>query len=125
MQQTNVWAVVIAQHEAWKASWCKIKHDVSKFVGVFASVVALNESGTSQEDTLQKALDLYRVKQGKNQSFSFLYYWLILRELPRLSDNRDEVKKITQMKRPNMTESVDVDYSTIRAVESRHMSANT
>jgi hypothetical protein len=92
---------------------------------VFASVVALNESGTSQEDTLQKALDLYRVKQGKNQSFSFLHYWLILRELPRLSDNREEVKKITPMKRPNTAESVNVDYSTIRAVESRHMSANT
>jgi len=44
------------------ASCCKIKHDVSKFVGVFASVVALNESGTLQEDTLEKALDLYRVK---------------------------------------------------------------
>jgi hypothetical protein len=93
---------------------------------VFASVVALNESGTSQEDTLQKALDLYRVKQGKNQPFSFLHYWLILRELLRLSDNnRDEVKKITPMKRPNTAESVNVDYSTIRAVESRHMSANT
>jgi hypothetical protein len=57
MQQTNLWAVVIAQLRV-----VKIKHDVSKFVGVFASVVALNESGTLQEDTLQKALDLYRVK---------------------------------------------------------------
>jgi hypothetical protein len=62
MQQTNLCAVVIDQHEAWKPSWCTIKHDVSKFVGIFASVVALNESGTSQEDTLQKALYLCRVK---------------------------------------------------------------
>jgi hypothetical protein len=55
MQQTNLWAVVIDQHDAWKASWCTIKHDVSKFVGVFASVVALNESGTLQEDHITKS----------------------------------------------------------------------
>jgi hypothetical protein len=45
--------------------WGLIKHDVTKFCGNYQTIVALNESGTSSEDTLQKALELFKSKYPK------------------------------------------------------------
>lgn len=33
-----------------------IKHDVSKFIGIYKSVESFNESGTSSEDAVSRAL---------------------------------------------------------------------
>jgi hypothetical protein len=48
-----------------ETKWGLIKHDVVKFCGVYKSVVALNESGTSAQDVLERSLELYKVKHPK------------------------------------------------------------
>ena len=48
-----------------ETKWGVIKHDVSKFCGVYKSILLLRESGTSAEDVLHCALDLYKVRHPK------------------------------------------------------------
>ena len=59
-----------------------IKHDVAKFLGVYLHVLKLQESGTSLEDVLQRALELYRVKHPKQQGFLYIHCWTILKDVP-------------------------------------------
>ena len=37
-----------------------MKHDVVKFCGVYKSVLSCRESGTSLDDILEQALELYK-----------------------------------------------------------------
>ena len=62
---------------AWslETKWGAIKHDVAKFVAVHSQVLNLKESGTSLEDVLQRALELYRVKHPQQQGFLYIYCW--------------------------------------------------
>jgi hypothetical protein len=75
-----------------ETKWGVIKHDVAKFCGVYKYVVALNESITSAEDVLERALELYKVKHPKQLSFNFLYCWLLLKDVPRWWDSPTEVQ---------------------------------
>ncbi|KAH8947281.1 hypothetical protein BDL97_11G032300 [Sphagnum fallax] len=72
--------------------WGLIKHDVAKFF-------ALNESGTSSEDTLQKVLELFNSKHPKQNAFAFIHCWLILKDVLRWSKTKKEtqVKSTTNM----------------------------
>lgn len=101
--------------------WGIIKHDTVKFVGCYEEVLmstANNESGSSSsfslEEKLQKALELYKLKHPKGQSFLFIHCWLILRDVPRWAESREDSKKaITPqtplpMKRPAGSLSADV-----------------
>jgi hypothetical protein len=57
-----------------ETKWGIIKYDVAKFCGCDNFVIALNESRSFQEDTLQKALELYKLKDLKHQSFTFISF---------------------------------------------------
>jgi hypothetical protein len=84
---------------------------VLKSVGVYASVVVLNKSGVSQEDTILKVQDFYLAMQRMNQAFSFLHCWLILREVP--------CWKITLMRQPLVAAAMDInDNPMIKVSES-------
>ncbi len=48
-----------------ETKWGLIKHDVAKFCGNYHTIVALNESGTFNKDTLQKAFELFKSKTSK------------------------------------------------------------
>ena len=48
-----------------ETKWGVIKHDVSKFCGIYKSVLSLNQSGTSPKDVLDRSLDLYKVRHPK------------------------------------------------------------
>lgn len=67
-----------------ESKWGTIKHDVSIFVGCHASV---ENSGSSVEDVIEKALELYRLKHPKGGSFLHLHCWRILHEVPQWCDN--------------------------------------
>ena len=56
-----------------ETKWGIIKHDVSKFCGVYKSVLSLNQSSTFPEDVLDRSLDLYKVRHLKQQSFLFVH----------------------------------------------------
>ena len=69
-----------------ETKWGVIKHDVSKFCGVYKSILLLRESGTSGEDVLDRALDLYKVRHPKQQPFVFVHCWRLLKDVPRWAD---------------------------------------
>jgi hypothetical protein len=75
-----------------ETKWGLIKHDVAKFYGIYNLVFALNESGTSSQDVLERALELYKVKHPKQLSFVFLHCWLLLKDVPRWWDSPSEVQ---------------------------------
>jgi len=56
---------------------------VAKLCGNYQTIVALNESGTSNEDTLQKVLELFNSKHRKQNAFVFVHCWLILKDVLR------------------------------------------
>jgi hypothetical protein len=72
---------------------------VAKFCGNYRTVVALNESGTSNEDTLQKAFELFKSKHSKHNAFVFIHCWLIFKDMPRWLETKEKSKKVTSMKR--------------------------
>jgi hypothetical protein len=60
----------------------------------------LNELGNSIEDTLHKALKLYKLKHPKNLGFCFIHCWLLLKDVPRWNDLREDFKRTLAMKCP-------------------------
>jgi hypothetical protein len=54
-----------------ETKWGVIKHDITKFIGHYETMVALCESRTSTKDILQKTLELNKSKHIQNQSFFF------------------------------------------------------
>jgi hypothetical protein len=84
-----------------------IRHDVSKFGGCYAQVERLNMSGTNAEDTLEKALELYKIKAAKNSDFLFLHCWWLLKDAPKWADGFGGAKKTTPTKRSRAAEGSD------------------
>jgi len=60
----------------------------------------LNKLGSSIEDTLHKALKLYKLKHLKNLELCFIHCWLLLKDVLRWSDLLEDFKKTLAMKRP-------------------------
>jgi hypothetical protein len=54
-----------------ECKWSCIKHDVSKFIGIFVQVQKVNKSGSNASDTLKRAHELYRIKHAKGFDFGF------------------------------------------------------
>ncbi|KAG0572072.1 hypothetical protein KC19_VG065600 [Ceratodon purpureus] len=81
-----------------------IRHDVSKFGGCYAQVERLNVSGTNTDNTLEKALDLYKIKAAKNSDFQFLHCWWVLKDSPKWADG---AKTTTPAKRARAAEGSD------------------
>jgi hypothetical protein len=76
-----------------ETKWGAIKHDIAKFIGVHSQVLGCRQSGTSSDDLLQNALELYKVKHPKQQSFIFLHCWLVLKDVPRWMETPGEVRQ--------------------------------
>jgi len=70
-----------------KIKWGIIKHDVAKFIGNYIVVFMLCESRIGFENTLHKALDLYKTKHPKHQVFTYLHAWYVLKEIPQSRAN--------------------------------------
>jgi hypothetical protein len=58
-------------HRSLETKLDTIKHDVSKFIGVYSQVMRLNRSGTSAANTLRMAHDLYKQRNEKGSVFAF------------------------------------------------------
>ncbi|XXQ32281.1 No apical meristem-associated C-terminal domain-containing protein [Plasmodiophora brassicae] len=71
-----------------QTKWGTVQRDVSKFVGSYASVNALDESGTNEEEQTEKALKLYQQTHPKNAQFAYLHCWRVLRTVPKWQDLR-------------------------------------
>ena len=84
-----------------------IRHDVSKFGGCYTQVERLNMSGTNSEDTLEKALELYKIKAPKNSDFMFLHCWWLMKDPPKWADGQGRAKKTTPTKRSRAVGGLD------------------
>ena len=58
-----------------------MKHDVTKFCGIYAHVEDQRRSGTSDVDALEDSLELYRLKHSKGSFFLFLHCWQLGRQM--------------------------------------------
>lgn len=58
-----------------------IKHDVLKFIGVYAQVVKLNMSGSNVANTLKKMHEFYKTKSAKSLDVAFEHSWIFLKDL--------------------------------------------
>ncbi|KAG0572950.1 hypothetical protein KC19_VG137000 [Ceratodon purpureus] len=91
-----------------ETKWGTIKHDVSKFIGVYSQVVRLNRSGSSVGDTMRRAHELYRTKNNKGLDFQFEHCWLLLKDHPKWAEGWIHVKPPTpKRKAPPTTEDQD------------------
>lgn len=77
----------------WGCIKSGIKHDVSKFNGIYKQIKDLDINGTSEEDLQIWALDLYRQKHQEKKKFAYLDCWFILKECLRWADVREEVRQ--------------------------------
>jgi len=82
-----------------ETKWGQIKHDVNKFVGVYQRTLDLQVSGTSRDDIMHMARELYRTKNVKNADFSFEHCWLLVKDFPRWAEGWVIVKTTTPSKR--------------------------
>jgi hypothetical protein len=89
-----------------ETKWGLIKHDVSKFQGVYQQVLRTKTSGTSLADVLKKAHELYQIKSSKGAEFTFEHCWEIVRDVPRWADGWSQPKPPTP-KRTEPCESSD------------------
>ena len=84
-----------------ESKWSLIKHDVSKFIGVYAQILALNSSGKSAEDLLRDALELYCLKSNKGTEFAYLHCWYLVKDVSRWDQGLTHtVLRTPALKRP-------------------------
>jgi hypothetical protein len=83
-----------------ETKWDIIKHDVAKFVGIYGQVSALNQSGTSVADVLERSLELYKIKHPKQLSIVYLHCWTILKDVPRWFEPREEQVRRSNLQKP-------------------------
>ena len=69
-----------------ETKWGLLKHNVSKFCGIYNQIQRMHKSGNNAADTLRDAKELYRPKNTKNTYFLFDHCWLLLKDCPRWAD---------------------------------------
>jgi hypothetical protein len=62
-------------------------------------VVAMNEFESSQNDTLLKELELYKLKHPKHMNFTFINCWWVFKDVPKWANMCDNLKKLVPLKR--------------------------
>lgn len=62
----------------------------------------------SSKDMLQKALDLYKKRHPKNESFVYVYCWILLHNVPKWMELSDEIRKAQLVQRKLAKKVVDV-----------------
>ena len=82
-----------------ECKWFCIKHDVSKFIGIFAQVLKLNKSGSNASDTSKRAHELYRIKHAKGFDFGFEHCWILLKDHSKWADGWTQLKPPTPKKK--------------------------
>ncbi len=76
-----------------QSRWTSLQATVAKFCGVFQSVSNELHSGWSPEDILKEALTRYSEKSVKNQPFTSLSCWEILRKYPKWANYTEMLTK--------------------------------
>ena len=75
-----------------ETKWGNVKHDMSKFIGIYAQVQKVCRSGTSATDTLKRAHELNRLMTPRGADFSYEHVWVLVKEHPKWADGWSQVK---------------------------------
>lgn len=82
-----------------ESKWGTINHDVAKFASAYASVCDLNESGSSEDDKIEKSKVFYQQTSQGNKPFMYMECWRTLRNAPKWMSYRAHGVKSTPDKR--------------------------
>lgn len=77
--------------------WSTIQFSTNKFCTFYAMIQSLNQSGTTEEDKVEAARDMYRKFNDSGSAFQFEHCWVILKNQPKWSL---ECEKKNQQKEP-------------------------
>ena len=85
---------------ALSSRWSNIRHDVSKFCGLFEAAVKLDESGKNDEDRLNDCLAIFPEQAWNSaaQEFQYVECWQYLKEKPKWQFDQAATSKATQRK---------------------------
>lgn len=100
--------------------WGVISRSVSKFTGCFKTVMRLNESGTNEEDKVEKAKALY--KQDQKEDFRYMECWEILRKAPKFA--LDSQSMSTPTSTPTQSRNMSPEVSLSRPLGRNNAKAN-
>lgn len=64
-----------------------MSRSISKFTGCYKAVLRINESGTNDDDKIEKAKKMYNADQ--QEEFKFLECWEILKKSPKFSPDNN------------------------------------
>jgi hypothetical protein len=64
-----------------ETKWGIIKHDVAKIIGNYTVAFVLCESRIGFENTFHKALNLYKTKHPKHQTFTYFHVQYVLKDV--------------------------------------------
>jgi hypothetical protein len=81
------------------SKWGQIKHDVGEFIGCHKQVTKNKPTGTSTEDIIRLAKEMYQVKSAKGSEFTFFHCWVLVKDFPRWADGWGTMKQCTPSKR--------------------------
>jgi hypothetical protein len=76
-----------------QSRWTTLQATVSKFCGTYQAVTNEQHSGWSPEDVLKEALHRYSEKSVRNQAFTSLTCWELLRQYPKWASYTDMLTK--------------------------------
>ncbi|CAM6084181.1 unnamed protein product [Calypogeia fissa] len=65
------------------SKWCDINHDCAKFSGAMSTIMELNESGTNEEEKMEKAKAFFQQMHKKGLEFAYEGAWKILKDSPK------------------------------------------
>ena len=86
-----------------ETKWSFIKHDVNKFIGCYSKVEDLEESGTNEDDMLEKAKNMYLDNsldsKGKRHQLKNIECWRFLKDKPKWKAYRDKSTPKKPMKK--------------------------
>jgi hypothetical protein len=104
--ESRIWELLLTRAQICR--WNVIQAKVSKFVGFFAQIERLNQSGKSTEDKVRDAMGLYKAEQ--REDFKFYTSWTILRNAPKFNEQGVALDK-TSSKRKRPTTSASTPSS--------------
>lgn len=132
-KQAQFWSRVQAAAKSSRSTramasrWGIIRHDVSKFYGLFEAAVKLNESGKNDENRLDDCLAIFPDQPWNKtrQPFMFLECWNYLKDQPKWqfgsqSDGTPSKKRRLQLPKHGEASEDSDDFNAFWGVEKAH-----
>ncbi|KAL6541965.1 hypothetical protein OROGR_011451 [Orobanche gracilis] len=85
--------------------WCTINEKVAKFIGFYNQIFGRNQSGLSEQDKVDQAIEMY--ERVMKEKFMFIRHWNALRFSPKYQASLAKKKKKPTKDKETSSQSVD------------------